>query len=195
MRFSGSMPIIPWWWWWFSCKNIGVDCHLLLQGIFPTQESNPVLLHCSQILYRLSYEGSPIPSDFLVILWPPPNVSYSHFTYPPFCIAQGIFWSFLLSRKTGNAGNTFRQSWWMWAGRCLAIPWSCGAILRCASNSLSEGPWGFESLLSIKIIISLLHPSALFPVSLTILFLITFQTNYSLFTPKALLWGEFSLRW
>ena len=32
-----------------------MDCHVLLQGIFPTQESNPGLLHCRQILYRLSY--------------------------------------------------------------------------------------------------------------------------------------------
>ena len=30
---------------------------VLLQGIFPAQESNPGLLHCRQILYRLSYEG------------------------------------------------------------------------------------------------------------------------------------------
>ena len=30
----------------------------LLQGIFPTQESNPGLLHCRKILYQLSYEGS-----------------------------------------------------------------------------------------------------------------------------------------
>ena len=30
----------------------------LLQGIFPTQESNWGLLHCRQILYQLSYQGS-----------------------------------------------------------------------------------------------------------------------------------------
>ena len=30
----------------------------LLQGIFPTQESNWGLLHCRQILYQLSYKGS-----------------------------------------------------------------------------------------------------------------------------------------
>ena len=30
----------------------------LLQGIFPTQESNPDLLHCRQILYHLSHQGS-----------------------------------------------------------------------------------------------------------------------------------------
>ena len=39
-------------------KNAGVGCHFLLQGIFPTQESNPGLLYCRQILYWLSYEGS-----------------------------------------------------------------------------------------------------------------------------------------
>ena len=35
-------------------KNIGVGCRALLQGIFPTRESNLGLLHCRQILYRLS---------------------------------------------------------------------------------------------------------------------------------------------
>ena len=41
-------------------KNTGVGCHALLQGIFPTQGSNPGLPHCRQILYQLSYQGSPI---------------------------------------------------------------------------------------------------------------------------------------
>jgi len=39
-------------------KNIGVGCHALLQGIFPTQGSNPGLLHCRQILYHLSHQKS-----------------------------------------------------------------------------------------------------------------------------------------
>ena len=38
-------------------KNTGVGCHFLLQGIFPTQGSNPDLPHCGQILYRWSYLG------------------------------------------------------------------------------------------------------------------------------------------
>ena len=41
-------------------KNTGVSCHVLLQGIFPTQGSIPSLLHCMQILYHLSYQGSPV---------------------------------------------------------------------------------------------------------------------------------------
>ena len=40
-------------------KNTGVGSLALLQGIFPTQESNLCLLHCRQILYQLSYQGSP----------------------------------------------------------------------------------------------------------------------------------------
>ena len=33
--------------------------HSLLWGIFPTQGSNPGLLHCRRILYKLSLQGSP----------------------------------------------------------------------------------------------------------------------------------------
>ena len=40
-------------------KNTGVGCHALLQGNFPTQGSNPGLLHCRWILYHLSHQGSP----------------------------------------------------------------------------------------------------------------------------------------
>ena len=40
-------------------KNTGVGCHALLQGIFPTPESNQGLLHFRQILYQLSCQGSP----------------------------------------------------------------------------------------------------------------------------------------
>ena len=41
-------------------KNTGVGSLSLLQRIFQTQESNPGLLHCRQILYHLSYKGSPL---------------------------------------------------------------------------------------------------------------------------------------
>ena len=62
-----------------------MDCHFLLQGIFPTQEFFPGffqtqdsgvfptqelnlgLLHWRQILYRLSYEGSPVRSMLLLL--------------------------------------------------------------------------------------------------------------------------------
>ena len=41
-------------------QNTGVGSCSLLQGIFPTQELNQGLLHGRQILYPLSYQGSPL---------------------------------------------------------------------------------------------------------------------------------------
>ena len=46
-------------------KNIGMGCHSLLQGIFPTQGLNSGLLHCRQIPHHLSH-------------WRSPNVSIIH---------------------------------------------------------------------------------------------------------------------
>ena len=40
-------------------KSTGMGCHVLLQGIFPTQGSNPGLPHCRWILYYLSHQRSP----------------------------------------------------------------------------------------------------------------------------------------
>ena len=39
-------------------NNTLVGCHSFLQGLFPTQGSNPSLLHCRQILYYQSYQRS-----------------------------------------------------------------------------------------------------------------------------------------
>ena len=38
-------------------QNTGVGGLSLLQGIFPTQGSNPGLPHCRRILYQLSHKG------------------------------------------------------------------------------------------------------------------------------------------
>ena len=37
--------------------NTRVVCHALPQGVFPTQDLNPVLLHCRQILYHMRHQG------------------------------------------------------------------------------------------------------------------------------------------
>ena len=41
-----------------SQARVWVGCHVLSQGIFPTQRLNLYLLHCRQILYQLNYQGS-----------------------------------------------------------------------------------------------------------------------------------------
>ena len=45
-------------------KNTGVVFHSLLQGIFPTQGSNPGLLHCRQILYHLSHQRRQVNLEY-----------------------------------------------------------------------------------------------------------------------------------
>ena len=55
---AGSLPSEP----PGKSKNTVVGSLALLQGVFPTQESNWGLLHFRQILYQLSYRGSPYKS-------------------------------------------------------------------------------------------------------------------------------------
>ena len=60
LRPHGLLPtwlLCPW---DFPGNSTGVDCHFLLQRIFPTQGSNPGLPHCRQTLYCLSHQRSPI---------------------------------------------------------------------------------------------------------------------------------------
>ena len=40
-------------------QNTAMGSHSILQGIVPTQGSNPGLPHCRWILYQLSHKGSP----------------------------------------------------------------------------------------------------------------------------------------
>ena len=47
------------WPWNSPGQNTGVGSLSLLQGIFPTQGSNPGLPHCRWILYQLSHRGNP----------------------------------------------------------------------------------------------------------------------------------------
>ena len=50
-------------------KNTGAGCRALLQGIFPTQGSNPHLPHCRLILYQLSHQGSPRILEWVAYLF------------------------------------------------------------------------------------------------------------------------------
>ena len=71
-------------------KNTGVGFHALLQGIFPTQGSNPGLSHCRWILYHLSHQGCPRILEWVACTfsrgtsWPRNRTRVS-------CIAGGFF--------------------------------------------------------------------------------------------------------
>ena len=53
--------------WTSQDKDTGVGSLSLLQRIFPIQEANWGLLHCKRILYQLSYQGSPIIINELLL--------------------------------------------------------------------------------------------------------------------------------
>ena len=48
--------------WNYPGQNTGVGSCSLIQGIFPTQGSNPGLPHCRQILYKLSHKDTGVGS-------------------------------------------------------------------------------------------------------------------------------------
>ena len=52
-------------------KNTGVGSHALFQGIFLTQKLNLDLLHCRQIRYHLSHQGSPMFGTQQMSIWSP----------------------------------------------------------------------------------------------------------------------------
>ena len=49
--------------WDCPSKSTGVGCQGLLQWIFLTQVSNPGLLHCRRVLYRLRYSREVLVVD------------------------------------------------------------------------------------------------------------------------------------
>ena len=120
--------------WNSSGKNTGVDCHFLLQGIFPTQGWNPCLLHL------LHWQADSLPSK-------PPGK-------PPFSKALA---------KTKSAWHQASVAlmrccvvgWSCWPGLdSVTPPLVTGAsqslyFLTCQSNdslSLPRLLWGLDSL-------------------------------------------------
>ena len=94
-------------------KNTGVGCLALLQGIFPTQGSNPVLPHCRRILYHSNHQGSPsllcnckskvVVAQSCPTLWDPMDCS------PPGSSIHRIFQARILEWVTISFSR--RSSW------------------------------------------------------------------------------------
>ena len=114
-------------------KNTGAGSLSLLQSIFLIQELNQGLLHCRQILYQLSYQGSP-------------NVSGK--TWKSVCDifllrAPVIFASILKNRKCRHWDEWLTQGWgeglhrrafqylWPWSGKCSKM-----------KHNWTPCPWG-----------------------------------------------------
>ena len=117
-------------------QNTGVSSLSFLQGIFPTQESNPGLPHCRRILYQLNHKGNPR----IILEW----VAY------PF--SRGSSW------PRNQTGVSCIVGWFFtnWAIRealqpILALPKNClsragcqrswGAILRRRRGTAGSHPY------------------------------------------------------
>ena len=70
-------------------QNKGVSSLSLLQGIFPTQGSNPGLLYCRWVLYQLSHEGSPGILEWVAYLFS--SGSSQPRSQTTVCITGGFF--------------------------------------------------------------------------------------------------------
>ena len=88
-------------------KNTRVGCHAVLQGIFPTQGSNPDLPHCRQILYRLSHQGSPRILEWVAYPFSRGSSRPRNQTRV-FCIASGFFTSWATREAHKFKANKYK---------------------------------------------------------------------------------------
>ena len=71
-------------------QNTGVDNLSLCQGVLPIQRVNPGLLHCRQILYQLSHQGSPRILEWVAYPFSSGSSQRRNWTRIS-CIAGGFF--------------------------------------------------------------------------------------------------------
>ena len=118
--------------------NTGVGSLSLLQGIFPTQVSNPGLLHGRQILYQLSHKGSPRILECVAYpfsresSWPRNWTGVS-------CIAGGFFTNWAIRKP-------YSPAWWTLTHCTKAISWSPSWSFLCSLPSTTPAvpsclPW------------------------------------------------------
>ena len=97
-------------------QNTGMGSLSLLQGIFPTQGSNPGILHCRWILCQLSHKGSPRILEWVAYpfssgsSWPRNWTGF-------FCIAGGFFTNWAIRGATPIRGDTANPKWQQQGGQ------------------------------------------------------------------------------
>ena len=76
-------------------QNTGVGSLSLLQGIFPTQGSNPGLPHCRQIFYQLNHKWSPRILEWITYPFSSRSSQPRNRTRV-YCIAGGFFTNWVI---------------------------------------------------------------------------------------------------
>ena len=121
-------------------KNTGMLATPSSRGSFPTQGSNPGLLHCRWNLYRLSHQGSPVrklDTDNLKYSWPLNNIRVEgtvenlHIIYrwPSIKVISPYTWFYIL---------WFNQEWFSAAvfavEKTYVYKWTCCSSNLCCSR-------------------------------------------------------------
>ena len=130
-------------------KDTGVGCHSLLQGIFPTQGSNPGLQHYRWILYHLSHQGNPVGQET--------NAQLSCSLQGRLCSEQGQLDFWVLGGGCcgfGIQGYWLGRGWGVGAsltkGRCSGFVHFDGHISRACFTSQGTVPFFFFFTLLIR---------------------------------------------
>ena len=90
-------------------QNTGVGSLSLLQGIFPTQGSNPGLPHCRGILYKLSPKGSPRILDWIAYPFSRGS-SWARNQSRVSCIAGGFFINWAIREPRESSFSSLQKS-------------------------------------------------------------------------------------
>ena len=105
--------------WNSPSQNAGVGRLSFLQGIFPTEGSNPGLPHCRQTLYQLSHKGSPRILEWVTFPFSSGSSQPKNRTGVS-CIAGGFFINWVFREApTGPPGNSLKTG----IQRLLKILW------------------------------------------------------------------------
>ena len=128
-------------------KNTGVGSLSLLQGIFPTQISNPGPPHCRQILYQLSYQRSPRILEWVAYpfssgsSWPESNQGVLHYRMIPYQLSyqgkQKEEGACPLSTQSGRPDGEVRLC--PWCGQVIFTHFSIPLTDSQASHRMCKG--------------------------------------------------------
>ena len=125
-------------------QNARVGSLSLLQGIFPTQGSNPGLPHCRWIFYQLSHQGSPRRLEWVVYPFSSGSSRPRNQTRVS-CTTGGFFTNWAVKEALCPSMALVNDRTWIHAPfdqpgallkgklHCGSPPWNCQDIVKTAS--------------------------------------------------------------
>ena len=128
--------------WNSTGQNTGVDSLSFLQGIFPTQGSNPDLLYHRWILNQLSHKGSPRILEWVAYPFSKGSSQPRNWTRVS-CIAGRVCINWAMREAY------FRNNWWIMINLfCLLNHWLnvhsfIAQVFWCSHLSSESGIWAY----------------------------------------------------